>query len=131
MNGLEVINLGENSNLFASISARIFDLLNVLHRCYIRHTDIVKVVLDSDTQDVILILGLKDRKLREAVAWNENLAASNECSCVLELYFDLVLLRFENNSMKGTRIETNIVTRSYGLGNIGIVDLDNPVIACS
>lgn len=61
MNSLEVVDLGEDSNLFASISARIFDLLNVFHRCHIWHTDIVKVVLDSDTQNIILVLMLKNR----------------------------------------------------------------------
>ena len=61
MNSLEVVDLGEDSNLFASVSARIFDLLDVFHRSHIWHTDIVKVVLDSDTQDIILVLMLKNR----------------------------------------------------------------------
>jgi len=56
MDSFKVVDLGDESDVLASITKRILHLLQVFDRSDVRNDEVVEAVLDSDGQNVILVL---------------------------------------------------------------------------
>ena len=89
------------------------------------------MVLDSDLDDVLLVLLLEDWQLSKSMTWNENRATRCEKSSILELYLDCILLGLKYNSLERAIRESDIITRSHSFGNIRVVDLDETMCVSS
>lgn len=53
---LEIVNFRKDSDLVSSFCKRVFDLLHIFDRSYIWHEDVIEVVLDGHSDDIVFVI---------------------------------------------------------------------------
>ena len=124
MDSFKVINLGEYSKSGASICSCVLDLLDIFDWGDVGHQDVVKFFLQSDANNVVLVLSLENGKLRKSVSWDKDRSRVCQCAWVFELDLDLILFCLQNDSVKCAIFEANIITRSDSSWQVWVVDLN-------
>ena len=56
VHSLEIVNFRKDSDLVSSFCKRVFDLLHIFDRSYIWHEDVIEVVLDSHSDDIVFVI---------------------------------------------------------------------------
>ena len=97
MHSFKVVDFSEDSDLVSSIGQCVLDLLHILDRCNIWYQNVIKVVLDGHSNDIVFVLILQDRQLSQSMTWNENRVALLEHTIFLELNLDTIKLSLEHN----------------------------------